>query len=730
MNEQSIQEQYQHIVSLLMQKRLKEAQSQLEAFLWNGGDWTLRNRLEQAQTSYQYMLQYLRQGVDDPDRKKLYQRLLAETWEIADQTRLILQDKVSKRYHSMLHSGSRQGNPAFSIADWQKVLEAFPDDFAVCKLMPDNEAGLNAALKQHEDANQFLFLRTWGNSAWSAEESRQAGDLLASELVPANDLCLFTSAVTLSLIECFDAPKLAWLMEAYTHVSPHVAQRALTGIAITLHCHPHRMPLYPELAARFSLLNEGNSLGKQLNRIYIQLLRSKETEKVDRKMREEIIPGMLKNVNLMRNMKFDFDENGDEEEKNPDWEKVWKASGMDEKMREMSELQQEGADVYMSTFALLKGYPFFNEACNWFLPFDTNHSSLIHLTGLKLKEDNAILPLILQSGFFCNSDKYSLCFTMAQLPPSQRVIMLGQIGSQDLDSLAEDRKSPLFKQYAERPEMVSNQYIQDVYRFFKLSSRRSELRDFFKEEIALHRIPELKEVLCKPELLQEVADFHFQKEHTAEALELYTLLLEKNQADADLFQKAGYCLQKEKRYEEAVEAYRKADLIKPDHVWTIRRLATCHRMLGRYDKALEYYQKAEEMQPDNRTLLFFTGSCLAESGRYDKALQYFFKLDFLENENIKTWRAIAWCSFLSNKYGQAMRYYEQILALKPTMTDYLNAGHVAWVCGNRDKTVEYYGKAIMSGSRSSFREMFDKDRQVLAERGIDEEDMPLILDLL
>ena len=62
MNEQAIQEQYQHIVSLLEQKRLKEAQIQLEAFLWNCNDWTLRNRLEQAKVSYQYMLQYMRQG--------------------------------------------------------------------------------------------------------------------------------------------------------------------------------------------------------------------------------------------------------------------------------------------------------------------------------------------------------------------------------------------------------------------------------------------------------------------------------------------------------------------------------------------------------------------------------------------------------------------------------------------------------------------------------------------
>ena len=47
MNEQSIQKQYYQIASLLEDKRLKEALVQLDAFLYNSNDWTLRNRLEQ-----------------------------------------------------------------------------------------------------------------------------------------------------------------------------------------------------------------------------------------------------------------------------------------------------------------------------------------------------------------------------------------------------------------------------------------------------------------------------------------------------------------------------------------------------------------------------------------------------------------------------------------------------------------------------------------------------------
>ena len=151
----------------------------------------------------------------------------------------------------------------------------------------------------------------------------------------------------------------------------------------------------------------------------------------------------------------------------------------------------------------------------------------------------------------------------------------------------------------------------------------------------MHRIPALKSILYKPELLVTIADFHFHKEHPAEALNIYKEVTDMNYANADIFQKTGYCLQKEKRYKEAISAYRKADVLKPDHVWTIRHLATCHRQLRDFAAALEYYKKVEAIQPENKNVIFFIGSCLAELERYEEALQSFFKLDLMENDCIK-----------------------------------------------------------------------------------------------
>lgn len=158
-------------------------------------------------------------------------------------------------------------------------------------------------------------------------------------------------------------------------------------------------------------------------------------------------------------------------------------------------------------------------------------------------------------------------------------MMLSQMTPQDQSDFMEEKNSASLKQYAERPDVISNQYIHDLYRFFKLSQRRNEFHNIFQEEIALHRNPVLKELLSAPELLVAVADFHFRKEHPAEALELYRILIDRKQANADIFQKTGFCLQKEKRYQEAVDAYLKADMLKPDHLWTLRHLATCYRQM-------------------------------------------------------------------------------------------------------------------------------------------------------
>ena len=728
MNEQAIQEQYQHIVNLLEQKRLKEAQVQLEAFLWNCNDWTLRNRLEQAKVSYQYMLQYMRQGVNDPERQKLYRQLLAETWELAEQTRISLLDEVSARYYHSLHKNKKNMVAGYGMSSWLKVLESFPDDMAVCQLMPDNKQSLDSALQRHEGTAQYLFLTTWGNSGWTAEEEQEARLYLESELLPVNDLCLFTGAILLSLMECFDPRKFSWLLDAATHADTQVNQRALVIIAIILHIHSNRLRLYPELMAKLSLLDEDGSFGKQLNRVYIQLLRSRETEKIDKKMREEIIPEMMKNPKL--NLEG-LDE--DAEDHNPEWEEWIDRSGITDKLRELGELQMSGADVYMSTFSQLKQFPFFRKISHWFYPFDPQYQDIAKLSLGNDEQKISLLNILMNSDVFCNSDKYSFCFTMLQMPESQRNLMQQQLNGQHEASEELKERLKEMSQSKARAEFVSRQYIHDLYRFFKLWSRRHEIHDIFEDTLDLWNKEALSQALLHKEYINKLADYLFTHDDLAEAGILYDKSIELyNRKNAELWQKAGFIYQKIGSYKKAIDYYLQSDLLIPDNAWNNRHLAQCYRKEGNYPKALEYYNKVEQAQPDSLNLALQIGQCLMALERYDEALAYFFKVEYLDKKPQNARRAIGWCSFITGNHQQAKKYYDLLISEpKPIMEDWMNAGHVYYILNETEKSIEYYRKAQeLCDSHDEFVRLYQIDKKDLIKQGANEVDLFILPDEL
>lgn len=734
MNESIIYDQYKNIIRLLDQRSFKDALQLIEPFIFGVQDWEVRSSFEEICTSYKYMLQYMRQGSQDPHREKLYNQLLSTAYQITDRTKILKLIPESPRfyfdrirYYKLI--------PLRSLPELQLELEAYTEDMAVSNLLVDDasrEIKLASLRKRHEQAYSELFYRIWLAEKWTETDEDEARNLLTSLLVQINDLSLFISAVTLSLMEYFDIRKFMLLFDAYQHSSNEVNQRALVGIALIIFMYNERLLLYPEIQTRIKLLNESPDFSNDMNRIQIQLLRSRETKKIDKKMREEIIPEMLRNANLTsRKLDIDdSDEDASRDDRNPDWEDWMERSGMSDKLKEMSELQMEGADIYMSTFSQLKTYPFFHDMANWFYPFDLQHSAVAQIFPTSTQKRNILLDNILQSGFFCNSDKYSFALTISQVPQSQRDMMTQQFEAQN-EAYGENKNYEKIIAYSQKPETISNQYIQDLYRFFKIHPRRHEFRDLFEESLNLQYSEILKDTFSNTDNMLTLAGYFFEKEYMLEALLLYQDIAKETGGNAEIYQRIGYCFQKLKNYEKAVEAYLQADLLKPDNAWTNRHLATCYRQLKRYDQALEYYKKVEEAQPESLTILLQIGHCLAELKQYDEALAYFFKLEYLDNESNKAQRAIAWCSFVTKKYEQAWKYYNKILDNKPQMEDYLNSGHVAWAIGNMDSAVKQYATAYrLSQTPESFLNAFNKDKEVLLEQGINANDIPLMLDLI
>lgn len=732
MNEKTINDQHTIICNFLAEKRLKEALLQLESFLWQCSDWNIKSHVEEIQSAYTLMLQYFRQGVDDQKRNTVYQKLLTDTWEIADQAQMIMLNEASTHqvfeYSRKFKSGELKKTGLTQIL---YILESHSDNLAVAKLVSTDQ--VDSTLKVYEEALKNMFLQTWTNFSWSTEDEENAKAILLSSTTPVNGKCLLVSSVTLSLMECFDIKKMMWLTDAYQHENLLIKQRALIGLIIAMFLYKSRILLYPKFCAKMDTLEEDSSLKEDVSQLNLQFLLCQETEKIDRKMREEIIPGMMKSVKKMEEFNLDMDTSDEENNGlNPDWKKAIEESELDKKLIEMNNLQAEGADIYMSTFTPLKGYPFFREIQNWFYPFDKTHSSVIKMVNEKEGDNDTVLNVILSSGALCNNDKYSLFLTVGQLPPAQQKMILSQLGSQEKEMLKEQLNEN--QDSGKLAQEISNQYLHDLYRFFKLNPRHYEFRDIFDEKLQLFQLPILNKMLYDSNNLYFMTDFFFKKERWQEASDILQELIDlgTNNTNADLYQKQGFAFQKQKKYLEAISAYQKADAIVADNAWTNRQLAICYRLSRNYQEAITYYRKAAAVDPDNRNITYYMAICLAENKEYDEALNHFFKLDFIENDSIKAWRGIAWCSFAKKKNEQAIKYYNKILDKKPTFLDYLNAGHVAWAMKEVDKAVTYYGKShqTFNGDKQQFIELFNKDKDLLLEHQILESDIPLILDIV
>lgn len=300
----------------------------------------------------------------------------------------------------------------------------------------------------------------------------------------------------------------------------------------------------------------------------------------------------------------------------------------------------------------------------------------------------------------------------------------------ELEQLKEVNESEELINPGRKSEFISNQYIQDLYRFYKLNPRKKDFEDIFNWRMDFHHKFALGDILKEDrKILRNIAEYYFVKDYFEDAAEIFEYLLEKDKS-GELFQKIAWCYQKTGKVEAALEAYLNAELYGLNQAWNHKRVALCYRILKKPAKALEYYRAAEKLEPENLSIQLNIGHCLLELNKYEDALKCYFKVEYLQPGYKKVWRPIAWCSFLTGKKDQAEKYYLKLLEEEPNKHDFINMGHVMWSLGNRREALENYKRSISEGgfTESEFLEVFEEDLPHLIDQGIDTEDVPIMLD--
>lgn len=737
MDKKSLDRSYRRIEENVINSNLKDALDLLKDLVINSRKGDFIAQYESLDDTYENLLKYSMEGIKDPERDNIYLRLRVSVLELADLALHHAYMNESDQYVYRLKKKIEYEAKQVKDDTIDSIENLVFDEELADVLQSSIEANVNE--KEEYDRHNDLLTKIF-NLVWLTDKFKDSDLELISTIWRAENFnwyerAIVISALTLSGIRCFDGKKVNLLIDFIDDEDDHIKYRALTGLFLNLYIYDARLSLYPEILTRLRVLDD-EDLEKHLELIVLQFLKSKETEKITKKLQEEILPEVVKYQPVIRD-KLDLDNilsDDFDEDKNPDWERVFEdAPDLLDKLQEISKLQLEGADVFMSTFSRLKNFRFFSDIINWFRPFYKDNYELTHA----LKQENekfkssTFLEGLEESFFMCNSDKYSFCLNIPQMPEMQKTMMLEMFNA-ELESIREIQKDDELLNAFGKAKNIYSQYIHDLYRFYKIHPLRNEFNDVFSMKFDVSNSKTLRILIKDNDILRNIAEFLFERDHFEQALTIYLKLNQGGDNSMEIFEKIGYCYQQMRKYTDALGYYKKAELYEANRAWNLKKIALCYRHMKNFEESLRYFLEAEKVEKESIFVLTYIGHSYLDLKDFENALNYYYKVEFMAIENKKVLRPIAWCSFVLGKLENAKRYYERLIEDQANKFDFMNMGHVEWCLGNHMAAIKNYKLSVNRGDNNfrSFQQGFDEDRKYLEKNGIEAAEIPLMLDYL
>ncbi|MCH5229870.1 MAG: tetratricopeptide repeat protein [Muribaculaceae bacterium] len=681
------------------------------------------NKLNASESTYRYLLDYISEGHSDPAHKEVISQI---------QDSLMFGNDAYLRESKLLDSPDLYSATKRMINLKNLSLEDYLNSFIkTIKKEEDMPADENENVFDTEQANALneLFNYVWTMFGSEISEYAILNGILIDPSVPEYVKSVIVSAIILGNLEYFDPESFDILINYSSAVeSLSIKGKIIAGLVLISLINPQRIIGNVNIRSRLIIANEDEELKEAVNEVLFNIIRTYDTTRIDNKMRNEVIPGLMKIkpeiIDKLRNIGHDSEDylsSG-----NPDWEEMLENSEIGDKLKEINNLQLEGADVMATAFSNLKAYPFFNSISNWFLPVKSDHYQIKDICD-KVNEES----LKNMENVMCDSDIYSFLLSLASLPKDKQEQMAINMNNQ-VKMIHEATSGSLdFK-----PQQILARRIrfslQDIYRFFKYFRKRNDFKDPFEKPFIADNFEIIRNVLgVQPETLNLIAEFYFKYGYYREAAGFFELINE-NFKEVTLWEKLGYCYERIKDYEKAVDWYKKALLINPSNIWLQKKLAVSLKNLRIYDEALGFYQSALEQDPENYHLLMSAAQCFLAISNYEDALKYFYHANYIKPEKKDPKRAIAWAELMAGNFDKSTERYQQLLDIQDSdASDFLNAAHSFLAKGDFKKALSLYKEFI---NRSESKEItslllaFKDDADVLKKIGISTSTLRLIVD--
>lgn len=659
------------------------------------------------ENTYRYMLKYLASGNQDPSSEHIINNIKENLSRLND---LLLRQSLLIDSSDIYSSTKRMEilkNASFS-------------------------SRLDEILTKQESSHKNLFNYVFTMFGAPQEEYDAISEALQNTEIPEYLKYSIISALILGGTSYFDANAMNVLLDVYeSEERPKLKALTIMGVILLALIHSKRLVSYENLKARFLLMKDDPELKKLVQKILFSIIQTFDTKRVDSKMREEVIPGLMKIkpdiINKMRDMASESEDFLSNE--NPEWEDILEESGISDKIQQINDMQMEGSDVLVTAFSSLKNFPFFYEIANWFIPF---MPELPEFTGLPFIENPEFIESL--SLTMCDSDIYSFMFSLRGMPQAQADMMWGNM-KQQLKQ-AKEALTPAIGETEESILMRNVKHsLQDLYRFFKFYRRKKDFNDPFALPFVSDRISPLKSLLdIDNDTIKLLAEFYFKHGYYEESADMFVFYDSLKPGEGGTWEKIGYSFDRLKRYDEAVLWYKKAEILNPDNGWLQKKLAISLKNSGNPSEAKEYYKMALEKEPENFHLIMSFGRALLDLDQPKEALKQFYHAEYLKPDRKDVARALAWSELMAGNTEKADKLYSQLISSPDAdASDFLNYAHCALSSGDFKKALQLYSKFVDRSENKDITSLLlalKEDAIVLKKLKISTSDLRLIVDII
>lgn len=437
---------------------------------------------------------------------------------------------------------------------------------------------------------------------------------------------VLTYALLIRLLRSFDSEVFSLFIEMRTSIA-YVSTAALCIV------YAERISIDEKLTEELKSLNADPLFAYALSCFFI----SSRTLPIADDFHNNLLPKLLRqNMEILKNHNL------------ADLE----GSGIIKYMERFNEMNKKGIDVYYDTFRQMKFFPFFAEPAHWFFPLDFRY----HLIAGELSSDIENISRSLTHTSICDSDRYSLLFSMKGTDSNLLYSTLNSYGIANVDELTEqidDREDWQGRGTVSTKELIRFS-VMNLFRFFHLSGNTmgavspfDYLSSVNSDLTSLLPIPDRNAIAL---MLYEADVWEYA---TRFWHDISDSLLD---SDPEIYRKTGYCLEQCSRYDEAAEEYNKYDIISPDDPWTLSHLANAEYLAGDTTSTIHTYEHLLSVSPDNDEALLRLSSLHLSHGHPDKAKQLAYKLVYQHPDNDEYSYLLGRCLLLLGECDEACKY--------------------------------------------------------------------------